>query len=189
MRRISLLSSVVLAVAFASGCSYAMRPVAFDATRADWERLTGDWRGEYTIGPRGRHGLIEFRLKGLEREASGDVLMITDQSGRPLTGMPPTDGAARQLPPSPQLLTIRFVEAVGGEIRGNMDRYWDPDRSCRAWASFLGSVDGDVIAGSFISVCDDGARVLGGRWRVERRRATNAAPRDAIAERGPLDVQ
>jgi hypothetical protein len=43
MRRISLLSGVVLAAAFASGCSYAMRPVVFDAPRADWEswRATG----------------------------------------------------------------------------------------------------------------------------------------------------
>jgi hypothetical protein len=188
MRRISLLSSVVLTVAFVSGCSYAMRPVAFEAPRAEWERLAGDWRGQYTIG-RERHGLIEFRLKALEREASGDVLMIADRFGWPMTGMPPRDGFAHQPPPSPQLLTIRFVGALGGEIRGNMDPYWDPDRNCRAWASFLGSVDGDVIAGSFISVCDDGARVLSGRWRVERRLGSDARPRDPIAERGPLDVQ
>lgn len=189
MRPLSLLSRVVLAVAFASGCSHAMRPVTFEAARADWEKLAGDWRGEYTMGGRGRHGMIEFRLKAAEREASGDVLMIADRFGWPAAGMPPRDGAARQPPAGPQLLTIRFVEAFGGEIRGNMDPYWDPDRNCRAWASFLGSVDGDVIAGSFISVCDDGARVLGGRWRVERRRAANATPRDAIAQRGPLDVQ
>jgi hypothetical protein len=143
-------------------------------------KLAGDWRGEYTLGGHERRGLIEFRLKALEREASGDVLMIADRYGRPMTGMPPREGTSHQPPASPQLLTIRFVEAVGGEIRGNMDPYWDPDRNCRAWASFLGSVDGDVIAGSFISVCDDGARVLGGRWRVERRRGANGRPRDSI---------
>ena len=189
MRRIALLCSVALTIAFASGCSVAMRPVTFDAKPAEWERLAGDWRGDYTITGRDRHGVIEFSLKAVEREASGDVLMIADRFGWPMTGMPPKDGAVRPAPSGPQLLTIRFVEAAGGEIRGNMDPYWDPDRNCRAWASFLGSVDGDVIAGSFISVCDDGARVLGGRWRVERRRAANATPRDAIAQRGPLDVQ
>jgi hypothetical protein len=189
MRRISWLSCVALAITLATSCSYAMRPVTFDASRADWERLAGEWRGQYTIGGRERHGLIEFRLKALEREASGDVLMIADRVVWPMTGMPPKDGFPRQPPPSQQLLTIRFVGAAGGEIRGNMEPYWDPDRHCRAWASFLGSVDGDVISGSFISVCDDGARVLSGRWRVERRRGANATPRDAIAQRGPLDVQ
>lgn len=175
--------------AFAAGCSYAMRPVAFAAPHEEWEGLAGDWRGEYTIGGRERHGLIEFRLKALEHQASGDVVMIADRFVWPMAGMPPKDGFPRQPPASTQLLTIRFVEAAGGEIRGNMDPYWDPDRNCRAWASFLGSVDGDVIAGSFISVCDDGARVLGGRWHVERRRGTDATPRDPIAQRRPLDVQ
>jgi hypothetical protein len=66
MRRLSLVSTFVLAVGLASGCSYAMRPVAFNASRADWERLSGDWRGEYTLGGRQRHGLIE-RRKGVLR--------------------------------------------------------------------------------------------------------------------------
>ena len=67
-----------------------------------------------------------------------------------------------------QLLAIRFVAADGGRIRGSMEPYWDPDRLCRASASFLGSADGDVVAGSFVSTCEDGEREWRGRWRVER---------------------
>jgi hypothetical protein len=169
MRRIYLSLSVSAALTFGAGCSLALRPVQMEAARAEWDRLAGDWRGDYSMAGRNRHGVIEFRLNAPERQASGDVLMIADRFKWPETGMPPRGDFPRLPTTDTQLLTIRFVAAVGGEIHGNMDPYWDPDRSCRAWASFAGSVDGDVIAGSFISICEDGARVLKGRWRVERR--------------------
>jgi hypothetical protein len=185
-RLVSLLGITALAV-LGAGCSFAMRPVQVDASFADWEALAGDWRGGYAITGRDRHGVIEFRLKTLEREASGDVLMISDRSALPVTGMPPKDGFPRRPPDASQLLAIRFVAADRGMIRGTMEPYWDPDRECRAWATFLGSADGDVVTGSFISVCDDRSRILLGRWWGARRRATHAAPRDAIAKRRPLD--
>jgi hypothetical protein len=167
LRTVSLLGIALVAV-LGAGCSLAMRPVHVEATATDWAALAGNWRGSYTVSGRERHGLIEFQLKGLEHEASGDVLMISDRSGWPITGMPPVD--ARHLPRSTsQLLPISFVAADQGMIRGDMAPYWDPDRECRAQASFFGSVDGPVIAGSFISVCDDRVRILRGRWRVERR--------------------
>lgn len=187
-RTLSQLGIAAVAV-LVSGCSFAMRPVQLEATRTDWAALAGDWRGHYTVTGRDRHGLIEFRLKALEHEASGDVLMISDRSGGPITGMPPRDGAPFRRPVDSQLLAIQFVAAEHGLVRGNLAPYWDPDRECRAWASFLGSVDGHVITGSFLSVCDDGVRILGGRWRVERRAGTQPAARDPIAQRGPLDVQ
>jgi hypothetical protein len=169
MRRIYLLLSVSAVLAFGAGCALAMRPVQMEATRADWDQLAGDWRGDYSIAGRDRHGVIEFRMSAPERQASGDVLMIADRFKWPEAGIQPRGDFSRLPATDAQLLTIRFVEAVRGEIRGNMDLYWDPDRNCRARASFQGSVDGDVIAGSFISVCEDGARILNGRWRVERR--------------------
>jgi hypothetical protein len=169
MRRIYLSLGVSVVLAFGTGCSLAMRPVQMEATHADWEKLAGDWRGDYSIPGRARHGVIEFRLNAPEQQATGDVLMIADRFKWPETGMPPRDGFTHLPATESQLLTIRFVAAVHGQIQGSMDPYWDPDRGCRAFATFAGSVDGDVIAGSFTSVCEDGARVLKGRWRVERR--------------------
>ena len=186
-RLVRLLATTLLAVLGAS-CSFAMRPVHVEASFEDWLALAGDWRGDYTITGRDRHGVIEFRLKALEHEASGDVLMISDRSGRPVTGMPSKDGLLRRQPDFTQLLAIRFVAADRGMIRGTMEPYWDLDRDCRAWATFLGSADGDVVTGSFSSVCDDRSRILRGRWRVERRPATHSTPRDAIAKRGPFDL-
>ena len=160
---------VLAAAASLAGCGFAMRPVRFEAKPADWERLAGRWRGEYTIDDRDRHGLIEFRLQAAAREAFGDVLMIPDRFSWS-SGIPDRQ---RPYPPpeaESQLLAIRFVAAEGGRIHGSMEPYWDPERQCRASASFVGSVDGDVVAGALITVCEDGVRSLRGRWRVERAR-------------------
>lgn len=174
IRAVALLGG--LALAASAGCAIAMRPVRFDARPAEWETLSGEWRGEYTIAGSDRRGSIMFRLIAAQHEAFGDVLMIPDRAGWPYRGSP-TAGHGPDRPPrdETQLLTIRFVAADPGMVRGSMDPYWDPDRSCRAWASFIGSIDGDVIAGPFISVCEDGDRTLKGRWRVTRRPA--AQPR------------
>ena len=171
MRRAALLLWIVALAVLGARCSFALRPVPVDAPAADWENLAGHWRGRYTIDGPDRRGVIEFRLNAREHEASGDVLMIADRFAGPLGGTSGKDEFPRQPPTRSQLLGIRFVAADHGMIRGQMVPYWDPDRKCEAWASFLGSADGDVIAGSFISVCEDGARVLKGRWRVERNRS------------------
>jgi len=166
----------VLAAACSPGCGFAMRPVALDATPADWESLSGEWRGHYTITGHDRHGLITFHLQAAEHQAAGDVLMIPERLGQPYGPVSPKDAPGRLLPGTqPQLLSIRFVGAERGMIRGSMDPYWDPDRECLARASFLGSVDGDTIAGSLLSVCEDGVRTLTGRWRVDRRRFGGAS--------------
>ena len=165
-----------LALAASTGCAIAMRPVRFDARPAAWEALSGEWRGDYTIAGSDRHGSIMFRLTAAQHEARGDVLMIPDRAGWPYRGSPSgVPGPGRPHRNETQLLTIRFVAADRGTVRGSMDPYWDPDRSCQAWASFIGSIDGDVIAGPFVSVCEDGVRTLKGRWRVTRRPA--AQPR------------
>ena len=169
--------AAVVAAGISAACGPAMRPVVFDASPADWQRLAGEWRGEYTMSGRDRHGLIAFRLAAGTHEASGDVLMISDRSAWPYTGMPSSEQMpGRAAPAESQLLSIRFVQADGGMVRGTMDPYWDRDRDCRAVASFLGSLDGNVIAGSFSTVCEDGVRTLNGRWRVERREAGDGSP-------------
>ena len=161
---------VGLTLTATTACGLAMQPVRFEARPADWETLSGDWRGDYTISGGDRRGSIMFRLTAATHEAFGDVLMIPDRAGWPYRGSPSAgQGAGRPHRDETQLLTIRFVAADQGMVRGSMDPYWDPDRDCRALASFVGSIDGDVIAGPFISVCEDGVRTLNGRWRVTRR--------------------
>jgi hypothetical protein len=171
MYRVALVISQVLAVALlAPGCTLAMRPVTIGGAPADWEALSGDWRGDYWMNAYDRHGTIGFNLVAGSGEASGEVLMISDRYGWPYMWNPPRPG----VPPWPdsrtELLTIRFVRADRGLISGTMEPYWDPDRRCRAAASFLGSLAGDVVKGTFTSACEDDFRILNGRWRVERKR-------------------
>ena len=185
--RVARLFAALLLPALVFACGPAMRPVTFDAKPADWETLSGDWRGEYSMSGHDRHGLIAFTLRAGPQRADGDVLMIPDTFGWPYRGVPGGDPAdARRSDLRSQLLAIRFVRAEGGRISGTMDPYWDPDRSCRAFASFIGSVDGDVIAGTFISVCEDGVRTLRGRWKVQRTRHAEA-PGDRRRSGGPDD--
>jgi hypothetical protein len=171
MRRRPLIVLGVLTVAaLALRCSLALRPVAFAGTPANWEVLAGEWRGDYSTNAYDRHGTIAFKLVAGTGHASGEVLMISDRHGWPYVWIPPRPGTPSWSEPRTELLTIRFVRADRGMIGGTMDPYWDPDRRCRATASFLGSVDGNVIKGTFTSTCENDFRILSGRWRVERKR-------------------
>lgn len=170
MYRMVLVLGVVGATVVSWGCGLAMRPVTVQAKPADWEALAGEWRGDYRMSAYDRHGTIAFRLTASDAQASGDVLMISDRFGWPYVGGPMRPGEPPgPMEPKTQLLSIRFVSAEDGMINGALDPYWDPDRQCWASASFLGSVDGDVIGSSFVSVCGDGFRSLKGQWRVERK--------------------
>jgi hypothetical protein len=151
-------------------CAYNPPPVQMEASRADWEILSGRWRGSYSTTPQGRNGLIDFNLSAGDEQASGDVLMIAENQKVPYRPYPPGDsrlGPANA--PYTQLLTIRFVRAEHGRISGTMAPYWDPERECQATAVFLGEVKDRAIDGTFTSLCDDGVRQLQGRWRVTKQ--------------------
>ena len=156
-----------------TGCGLAMRPVTFHATATDWQRLAGEWRGEYSMRTNDRHGLIAFKLVAEKEAASGDVLMISDRSGWPYERHPPGPQPDRAPADRSQLLTILFVRAQDGQIAGRMDPYWDPDRRCTAVASFRGSVDGNAIYGTLSSTCvtDSARSSMNGRWKVVRKTA------------------
>ena len=98
--------------------------------------------------------------------------MISDRFGSPYQAYPAGPDLPAPREPGTELMTIRFVRADGGQISGRLDPYWDPDRRCRASAWFLGSVDGDVMRGTFSSVCEDRGWPSNGRWKVTRKRGT-----------------
>ena len=156
-----------------SSCALPLRSVRFGGTPADWQMLAGEWRGEYWMRAYDRHGTIAFKLVASTEQASGDVLMISDRFGWPYQWYPPRAGMSPAASgPRTELLTIRFVRADRGQISGRVESYWDPDRRCRASASFLGSLDGNIIRGTLSSVCEDDWRRLDGRWKVERKPGT-----------------
>jgi len=169
MRR--YLASALAAMAIgAAACATNPRSVPVSASPADWEALAGGWRGSYTTSEPTRRGLIDFTLSSSGVRAFGDVLMIADGSRIPYRAYPPGDPRLAPVETAyTQLLTITFVRAEGGQISGTIASYWDPDRSCQASATFVGTAKSHTIDGTFTSTCEDGVRQLRGKWRVTRQ--------------------
>jgi hypothetical protein len=162
-------------IASFGACAGNPSPVPVFASRADWEILSGHWSGGYKAVPSGRHGLIDFTLSTSEEQASGDVLMISDDTHTPYRPYAPTDPRLGPVNvPRTELLTIRFVRADHGQISGTIASYWDPDRQCQATATFLGTAQPREIEGTFTSTCADGIRELRGEWRVTRQSTPRA---------------
>jgi hypothetical protein len=170
IRRHVLLALAACAMVWGVGaCAGNPPPVPVYASRADWEVLSGHWRGSYSTLVPERRGLIDFTLSAADEHASGDVLMIAEGRRVPYRPYPPGDPRLTPIDSAhTQLLTIKFVRADQGQISGTIASYWDPDRSCQASATFLGSAQPRAIDGTFTSTCEDGVRQLHGKWRVTR---------------------
>jgi hypothetical protein len=153
-----------------ASCASFSPPIPIATTAADAEMLAGEWYGDYTVDePQGRRGTIVFKLVAGEDHAHGDVLMIPAGSTRAYEryhGDAPVRG--RQTDPPSQVLTIRLVRASGGDVRGQLDPYWDPDRDCPATTTFRGRLVDGVIAGTFSTKFGTGVAEAAGRWRVTR---------------------
>jgi hypothetical protein len=165
--RIAAIGVAALLTLGSYGCAPAL-PIALEGPPADLERLVGEWEGRYMGARHSRSGSIAFTLVAGENHAHGDVLMIPEGAERGYSRYP-----GRGLEPSTsssQTLTIRFVRASGGSVTGSLDPYWDPDGRCTAYATFRGSVRGDLMEGTFTSTCDNGLVPAMGRWKVVRRR-------------------
>ena len=169
VRPLSLAS--LLAATLAVSCSYVSPPIQVTGQPADLEALSGEWTGSYQgDGPQGRSGSIRFTLQASEGHAHGDVLMTPKGSRRPYqryrSGEPVA--AEREFPAPSESLTIQFVRVEDGTVMGTLDPYWDPDRECQAYTTFVGRVRGNTIEGTFKSTYSRPAADTVGRWRVAR---------------------
>ena len=155
-------------------CAYVSPPVAVVGHQPEFRALAGDWWGNYkSEGPVERRGSIHFTLVMGEDHAHGDVLMIPAGSNRPYGRFAGEPGIS-QRPQIPETLLIRLVRIEDGAIRGDLERYWDPDRETWATTTFSGSLGENVIAGTFTTTFASGGLEARGRWRVDRQPARNA---------------
>ena len=157
-----LLAGALLAGAL--GCAYVSPPVTVVGSQPAVRELAGEWWGDYrSEGPIERRGSIHFTLIAGEDHLHGDVLMTPAGSNRPygrFAGEPGT----RQMPATPESLSIRIVRVGDGAIRGDLEPYWDPDRETTATTTLRE----DTIAGTFVTTFASGALEARGRWRVSR---------------------
>src|SRR4030095_5789996 len=157
----------LLALLLSIRCATTPAAVPVEGAPADLSALAGDWEGEYSSQATGRLGSIVFKLVPGEGQARGDVLMIPRGSNDPYR--PRTGGEGPAPAGASQLLTIRFVRAEGRKVSGVLDPYWDPDCECEVNTTFVGTVRGDTIEGTFTSERAPG-RVFG-NWKVSRKRS------------------
>jgi hypothetical protein len=137
-------------------------PIPVESPSAGIEVLTGRWYGEYRVdGTARRTGTILFDLRAGEDHAHGTVIMGEQRLPARSGYQPP--------PVLPAVLTIRFVQLTGRSVVGELEPYWDAERSCAAWATFQGEINGDRIEGRFTSRTSKTADLTTGVWSVSRR--------------------
>lgn len=140
--------------------------IPIEGTPANVAALAGEWNGTYTSRDLDRQGTIWFRLVDGEDHARGDVRMIPRGSDQPYRYENPSPHMREPV----QFLDIRFVRATATNIRGVLERYWDPDAGCFATTMFEGRINGDRIEGTFETRLMTGIVALG-RWQASRKPA------------------
>jgi len=170
--------SLGLAALLAASCASTPDPtppsVPVEAgSHKDLSSLVGKWGGDYSSQETGRNGSIvfEFKSSGESNVAHGDVLMWPKGSKDPVTHVPKSgDLTEEQLRTMPQILTISFVSAVNGQIKGTMDVYTDPDCQCDVETTFVGTVQKDTISGTFRTErLDHTHAATNGVWKVSKQ--------------------
>jgi hypothetical protein len=163
-----LVATMLLA---AAGCRAAPQaaPVPLEGSHAELAALAGVWAGRYWSEASGRRGTIAFRLRAGADTAHGEVEMTFSPTLRLYGAKPPADGVP-EAPAPCTTIDIAVVRIEGGQIRGTLAPYWDPDCDCRSTSVFEGTLVKDRIDGTFTSRRSTGThRDIAGRWFAVRQ--------------------
>ena len=155
----AFLLTATLGVACSSTPKNPAPEVPMGGAKSDISAMAGRWEGTYASEATGRSGSIVFELKSGKDMAKGDVLMVPKGSNAPAASSDPT----RTMP---QVLTISFVNAEGGVVRGTMDPYRDPACDCEVQTTFEGIRKGDSMEGTFTTT--GAPTVATGKWSMHR---------------------
>jgi hypothetical protein len=166
MTRLPLLLSLL-----AAGCLYRAPTIPLQADAGSREMLAGKWNGTFTVdGPDRRGGTIFFALVAGATDAEGSVLMIPtparddDRRG----GVQPPFNT----PPDPrptEVLTIRSMHVVDGDVSGITDPHWEADVDMNVSTSFRGTLTAWTMQGTFRATYADGTMKSTGTWKVTRQ--------------------
>lgn len=175
LHRRRLLALALAAGSFVWGCASSNPAPPVPVEGADVSALAGRWEGEYSSVDTGRTGSIVFELKKGDKVAHGDVLMVPrgglttggGATGEPTSKLPGTSETVRTMP---RVLNINFVSASGGVLRGTMDPYRDPACDCEVQTTFVGTLSGDTISGTFTTTPQGAGTITTGRWKMTRKK-------------------
>ena len=158
-----LLGSVLLACQSAPS-----QPIPLIGAAGAINALAGEWDGTYEAEDGSRGGSIDFHLKAGTDTATGDVLMIPRDWGRPLEAYDRPAGIVPDAPPA-RTLSIRFVRVQGDTVSGRLDPYRDPICGCWLLTTFRGRLSGNKLRGVYETLHEESGEVVRGKWEAERK--------------------
>jgi hypothetical protein len=158
---------LVVGVLGLTACRYQPSPVPLQATPPEIAALAGEWSGEYSGVQSGRTGGITLQIVAGRDTAFGDVTMISNTGHRLMPADAPRDHLAHAR--SADVLRVTFVRVAEGRVTGALEPYTAPDCRCVVSTTFSGTIQGDVVEGTFVTRSASGLE-QNGRWRVTRRR-------------------
>jgi hypothetical protein len=154
-------------------CASKPTPITVTGDVGDRASLAGKWSGDYNSPATGRNGSIVFNLSRSGDAANGDVVMIPAGHGKalvPYGNVTSIAGGGMQTASSSQVLTIKLVRVSGDTVSGVLDAYRDPECDCPVVTTFIGTVKGDTIDGTFSTRGSQTNTPQTGNWRVRRTR-------------------
>ena len=149
----SLSLSLAVTLTGLMGCASTGKAVHVQGPTGDVVRLAGEWEGSYEGKESHRVGTIVFDLGAGRHSAEGQVFMYmsNDKTG------------------TPARLKIRFVSVADNKISGKIAPYEDPRCKCQVETEFVGSLNGDVIDGTYRTRLGPKQIEQTGHWSVYRR--------------------
>lgn len=141
------MKSLALAFVMLAACGGSQKEIAVQGSDKDLVNVSGDWEGDYKGNESGRSGKVTFSLGVGSHIAEGQVVM----------------GGATPL-------KVEFVKVEGGQVKGTIAPYTDPQCSCQVETTFLGIVRDDTIDGTFETKLGTTGQVQTGTWNVVRKR-------------------
>jgi hypothetical protein len=150
-----------------SACAPILSAVHIRGSSSDLAALTGKWNGEYRSPGLGRSGSIVFHFADPQDVAYGDVAMVVPTNGTlTLAG----DEASVRPRFRSEILKIKFVNVVEGEIFGVLEPYTDPACECTVRTTFTGHFDGgSTIRGTFATSSPISSTTKTGTWKVVKQ--------------------
>ena len=134
--------------------------------KVDMTALAGKWEGEYSSAATRRSGKVSLDLTSTADRATGGILMHPSASEHPSMVPPGKTTYAQERRPKVIPLSIDFVEAGGGQIKGDVTPYEDPLFNNETMhTTFEGTVTGNRMQGTFtVKVGDSGDSYTGTWW-------------------------
>jgi hypothetical protein len=147
-----------------SGCTGMQKPVK--EAKVDFSQFAGRWEGEYESTATGRSGNVYLDLTSTADNAKGGIIMHPHPKESQSPGKI-TYAESKKQKAIP--LSIDFVEAEEGKIRGVVKPYHDPHFNSTMFTTFEGILEGSMMKGTFtVNIGNTGNSYTGTWWGTKK---------------------